>query len=238
MSPLLEIKDVEAGYGPFVVLHGVSLRVDRGEIVALVGPNGAGKTTTLKTIVGLTTLYRGRVVLDGRDVTREPPHARVGRGLALVPEGRGIFVPLTVLENLRLGAYSREARAKMDETLEMVFSVFPRLKERRNQIAGTLSGEESQMLAIGRALMSRPRVLLLDESSQGLAPKIVEELFEVFRRLNSEWGVTMLLVEQHVKRSLELANRAYVMESGRIVLEGESGELMRNEMLRKAYLVV
>lgn len=238
MSPLLEIKDVEAGYGPFVVLHGVSLRVDRDEIVALVGPNGAGKTTTLKTIVGLTTLYRGRVVLDGRDVTREPPHARVGRGLALVPEGRGIFVPLTVLENLRLGAYSREARAKMDETLEMVFSVFPRLKERRNQIAGTLSGGESQMLAIGRALMSRPRVLLLDEPSQGLAPKIVEELFEVFRRLNSEWGVTMLLVEQHVKRSLELANRAYVMESGRIVLEGESGELMRNEMLRKAYLVV
>lgn len=235
---LLELRGVEAGYGVFRVLHGVSLRVDEGEIVALVGPNGAGKTTTLRTIVGLATLFRGEVIFGGERIDRLSTHERVRKGIALVPEGRGIFAPLTVLENLYLGAYHEEARRKLSDSLEFVFALFPRLRERRNQVAGTLSGGESQMLAIGRALMSRPRVLLLDEPSLGLAPKVVMELFEVFRRLNEEWGMTILLVEQHVKRSLEISHRAYVMESGRIVLEGESSKLMSDERLRKAYLIV
>ncbi len=235
---ILKVENVEAGYGSFVVLHDISLNVSKGEIIALVGPNGAGKTTTLKTIMGLTTLYRGRIFFEGRDVTKTPTYDRVKAGLALVPEGREIFASLTVLENLYIGAYHREARQKLSDTLEMVFTIFPKLKERKNQKAGTLSGGESQMLAIGRALMSRPKVLLLDEPSQGLAPKIVMELFNIFKKLNSEWGLTLLIVEQHVKNSLELADRAYVMESGRIVLEGMSKKLINDERLKKAYLII
>lgn len=237
-NTLLELKDIEAGYGVFRVLHGVSLKVDKGEIVALVGPNGAGKTTTLKTIVGLTSLFKGEIVFDGSRIDEIPPHNRIKKGLALVPEGRGIFAPLTVLENLYLGAYHEEARQKLNDSLEMVFTIFPKLKERRNQVAGTLSGGESQMLAIGRALMSRPKILLLDEPSLGLAPKVVSELFETFKKLNEEWKVTLLLVEQHVKNSLEISHRAYVMESGKIVLEGESSTLISDERLRKAYLII
>ncbi len=237
-NTLLELKDIEAGYGVFRVLHGVSLEVGKGEIVALVGPNGAGKTTTLKTIAGLTNLFKGEIVFDGLRINDVPPHNRIRKGLALVPEGRGIFAPLTVLENLYLGAYHEEARQKLNDSLEMVFTIFPRLKERKNQIAGTLSGGESQMLAIGRALMSRPKILLLDEPSLGLAPKVVSELFEIFKRLNDEWKVTLLLVEQHVKNSLEISHRAYVMESGKIVLEGESSVLIDDERLRKAYLII
>jgi len=235
---MLKIENVEAGYGSFIVLHDVSLSVSKGEIVALVGPNGAGKTTALKTVMGLTTLYKGRILIEGKDVTKTPPHDRVKAGIALVPEGREIFAPLTVLENLYIGAYHKEARQKLSDTLEMVFTIFPRLKERMHQKAGTLSGGESQMLAIGRALMSRPKMLLLDEPSQGLAPKVVIEIFDIFKKLNSEWGLTLLIVEQHVKNSLELADRAYVMESGKIVLEGVSKELINDERLRKAYLII
>lgn len=237
-TALLEALDLSAGYGPFVILNDVSLRIFKGEIVALVGPNGAGKTTTLRTIMGLTTLYKGKIVLNGSDITKTSPHKRIELGVAMVPEGRGIFDTMTVIENLYMGAYNKRAREKLEESLEIVFSIFPRLKERKNQLAGTLSGGEAQMLAIGRALMARPKILLLDEPSQGLAPKVVIELFEIFKRLNREWDITLLLVEQHVKNALELADRAYVMETGRIILEGESKMLISDERLRKAYLVI
>jgi len=238
MPSLLELRNIEAGYNIFVILHGVSLRVDQGEIVALVGPNGAGKTTTLKTIMGLTTLFKGDILFENKSIVGLPVHKRVVQGIAMVPEGRELFNNLTVLENLYLGAYHGEARRKISETLEMVFNVFPRLKERLRQKAGTLSGGESQMLAIARALMSRPKLLLVDEMSQGLAPKLIEELFETIKKLNKEWPLTILLVEQHVKHSLEVADRGYVMESGRIVLEGEARQLLNDERLRKAYLIV
>jgi len=238
MPSLLELRNVEAGYNIFVILHGISLRVDEGEIVALVGPNGAGKTTTLKTIMGLTTLFKGDILFESKSIVGLPVHKRVVQGIAMVPEGRELFNNLTVLENLYLGAYHGEARRKISETLEMVFNVFPRLKERLRQKAGTLSGGESQMLAIARALMSRPKLLLVDEMSQGLAPKLIEELFETIKKLNKEWPLTILLVEQHVKHSLEVADRGYVMESGRIVLEGEARQLLNDERLRKAYLIV
>ncbi len=237
-NALLELVNIEAGYGVFRVLHNVSFKVCEGEVVALVGPNGAGKTTALKTVMGLTSLFKGDIKFNGSKINNVPPYERVKQGIVLVPEGRGIFAPLTVLENLYVGAYNEEARRRLSESLEMVFSIFPKLKERKNQIAGTLSGGESQMLAIGRALMSRPRILLLDEPSLGLAPKIVSELFEIFKKLNEEWKTTLLLVEQHVKNSLEISHRAYVMESGRIVLEGESSEVLKDERLRKAYLII
>jgi len=238
MPSLLELRNIEAGYNIFVILHGISLHVDEGEIVALVGPNGAGKTTTLKTIMGLTTLFKGDILFENKSIVGLPVHKRVVQGIAMVPEGRELFNNLTVLENLYLGAYHGEARRKISETLEMVFNVFPRLKERLRQKAGTLSGGESQMLAIARALMSRPKLLLVDEMSQGLAPKLIEELFETIKKLNKEWPLTILLVEQHVKHSLEVADRGYVMESGRIVLEGEARQLLNDERLRKAYLIV
>lgn len=237
-NALLELENIEAGYGVFRVLHDVSFKVYEGEAVALVGPNGAGKTTALKTVMGLTSLFKGNVMFSGSRINNVPSYERVKQGIVLVPEGRGIFAPLTVLENLYIGAYNEEARRRLNDSLEMVFSIFPKLKERKNQIAGTLSGGESQMLAIGRALMSRPRILLLDEPSLGLAPKIVSELFETFKKLNEEWKTTLLLVEQHVKNSLEISHRAYVMESGRIVLEGESSEVLKDERLRKAYLII
>ena len=236
-ASMLELKGIHAGYGEFRVLHDVNMHVDKGEIVALIGPNGAGKTTTLRTILGMTTLYEGKVFFKGEDITKVPTHKRVEKGIAMVPEGRGIFTPLTVYENLLAGAYIKRAEEKLQESLEFVFSLFPKLKERRNQIAGTLSGGEAQMLAIARALMSRPDVLLLDEPSLGLAPKIVLEVFDVIKKLREE-GMTILIVEQHVKNSLETADRAYVMETGRIVLEGEARSLLKDERLKKAYLVI
>jgi branched-chain amino acid transport system ATP-binding protein len=213
------------------------MHVDKGEIVALIGPNGAGKTTTLRTVLGMTTLYEGKVFFKGEDITKVPTHKRVEKGIAMVSEGRGIFTPLTVYENLLAGAYTKRAEEKLQDSLEFVFTLFPRLKERKNQIAGTLSGGEAQMLAIARALMSRPELLLLDEPSLGLAPKIVLEVFDVIKKLREE-GVTILIVEQHVKNSLETADRAYVMETGRIVLEGEARSLLKDERLKKAYLVI
>ena len=235
---LLELKNINAGYGEFRVLFDVNLNVEKGEIVALVGPNGAGKTTTLRTIMGMTTLYSGDIIYNGASIKKLPTHKRVELGINMVPEGRRIFKTLTVYENLVAGAYTKRAREKLDDTLEFVYSLFPRLKERRNQIAGTLSGGEAQMLAIARALMSLPEVLLLDEPSLGLAPKIVIEVFETVKRLRDEAGKTILLVEQHVKHSLELADRGYVIEQGRIVLEGEAKSLLTNEKLKKAYLIL
>ena len=236
-ASMLELKGIHAGYGEFRVLHDVNMHVEKGEIVALIGPNGAGKTTTLRTVLGMTTLYEGKVLFKGEDITKVPTHKRVEKGIAMVPEGRGIFTPLTVYENLLAGAYTKRAEEKLQESLEFVFTLFPRLKERKNQIAGTLSGGEAQMLAIARALMSRPELLLLDEPSLGLAPKIVLEVFDVIKRLREE-GMTILIVEQHVKNSLETADRAYVMETGRIVLEGEAKSLLKDERLKKAYLVI
>lgn len=236
-ASMLELKGIHAGYGEFRVLHDVNMRVEKGEIVALIGPNGAGKTTTLRTVLGMTTLYEGKVLFKGEDITKVPTHKRVERGIAMVPEGRGIFTPLTVYENLLAGAYTKRAEERLQDSLEFVFTLFPRLKERKNQIAGTLSGGEAQMLAIARALMSRPELLLLDEPSLGLAPKIVLEVFDVIKKLREE-GVTILIVEQHVKNSLETADRAYVMETGRIVLEGEAKSLLKDERLKKAYLVI
>lgn len=234
---MLELERVEAGYGKFRVLHGVDMYVDKGEIVALVGPNGAGKTTTLRTILGMTDLYSGVIRYQGKSITVLPTHKRVELGITMVPEGRGLFNYLTVYENLLAGAYTKEAWEKKEETLEWVFQLFPKLKERRNQIAGTLSGGEAQMLAIGRALMSRPKLLLMDEPSLGLAPIIVLEVFEIVKKLREE-GVTILLVEQHVKHSLEISDRAYVMEMGRIVMQGPARELLQSEELKKAYLAL
>lgn len=235
---ILELRNVEAGYGEFRVLHGITLKVEKGEIVALVGPNGAGKTTTLRTIMGLTTLYSGDIVFNGDSIRNLPTYRRVELGITMVPEGRRLFNSLTVYENLLAGAVTKRAKEKLEDSLEFVYTLFPRLKERWNQLAGTLSGGESQMLAIARALMARPQLLLLDEPSLGLAPKIVLTIFDVIRKLRDEGGMTIVLVEQHVKNSLEIAERGYVMELGRIVLEGEAKRLLADERLRKAYLII
>ncbi len=233
---MLELKNVYAGYGEFRVLFDVSLEVNEKEFVALIGPNGAGKTTTLRTIMGLTTLYSGDVIFNGESIVNLPTHKRVEKGITMVPEGRRVFPTLTVLENLVIGAYTKKAREKIEDSLEIVYNVFPRLKERRDQLARTLSGGEAQMLAIGRALMSRPEILLLDEPSLGLAPNIVLLIFETLKKLQEEAETTILLVEQHVYHSLKVSDRAYILETGKIVLKGDSKELLENENVKKAYL--
>lgn len=238
VEEVLTLEGINAGYGEFHVLFDVNLKVCKGEIVALVGPNGAGKTTTLRTIMGMTTLYSGKISLNGQDITHIPTHKRIELGITMIPEGRRVFKTLTVYENLLAGALTRKAQKRFQENLELVFNLFPRLKERRNQVAGTLSGGEAQMLAIARALMSDPDILLLDEPSLGLAPKIVIQVFDVVKKLREEAGKTILLVEQHVKNSLEIADRAYVLEQGKIVLEGEAKQLLTDERLRKAYLIL
>jgi len=238
VEPLLESKNIHAGYGEFRVLHGIDMVVNPGEIVAVIGPNGAGKTTLLKTIMGLTTLYEGRVLFNKHDLTKTSPDRRVKAGLVLVPEGRGLFPNLTVRENLLLGAYTISSRSEVEERLKTVYELFPRLKERENQRAGSLSGGEAQMLAIARGLMSSPKLLMLDEPSLGLAPKIVAEVFEVIKKLRVEKNITILLVEQHVKESLELADRAYIIQGGRIIASGKSEELRNLEELRRIYLAV
>jgi branched-chain amino acid transport system ATP-binding protein len=226
---------VDAYYKDLQALWGVSLRVGEGELVALVGPNGAGKTTTLKCISGLLKPASGSVSFDGRSLAKEPAHRIVGLGISQVPEGGRIFTGLTVLENLELGAFGAKARRVKDESLRWVFSIFPRLQERQNQRAGTLSGGERQMLAIGRGLMSKPRLLLLDEPSFGLAPLLVEHIFEMIGEINRQ-GVTVLLVEQNVRAALELTQRAFVIENGRIVGEGCGEDLLSFESVRSAYL--
>ena len=231
---MLEITDLQVAYGEIQALKGVSLSVGRGEIVTLLGNNGAGKTTTLKTISGLLRPRRGRVALEGQSLVGLPPHRIVELGIAHAPEGRKIFARLTVRENLQMGAYARTDHA-VAEDLERVFALFPRLEERVSQVAGTLSGGEQQMLAIGRALMARPRVLLLDEPSMGLAPLLVEQIYETIRDINRQ-GTTILLVEQNAAMALSIATRGYVLESGSIVMQDHAASLMANEAGRKAYL--
>jgi len=232
----LVLERLESGYGKLKVLFGVSLRVEKNTVTALLGSNGAGKTTTLLTAMGVVKPWAGRVFLDGKDVTDVPPHKKVELGMALVPEGRRLFADMTVEENLLMGAYTKRAREKVLDTLEWVYSLFPRLRERRRQKAGTMSGGEQQMLAIARALMARPRVLLIDEPSAGLAPKVVADLFQTISQLRSEMSV--LLVEQNVAVALEISDYAYVLENGRIVLQGTPSELAENQHVKRAYLGV
>lgn len=235
-SPLLELEAVHTYYGKIHALKGISLTVNRGEIVTLIGSNGAGKSTTLRTISGLLRPQQGDVRLRGQSMTRMPPHKVVEAGIGHVPEGRGVFPALTVLENLEMGAYLLTDRSEVKQRLEQVFTTFPRLKERIAQKGGTLSGGEQQMLAIGRALMQRPAVLLLDEPSMGLAPLLVEEIFHTIERLNQEQDTTILLVEQNAQSALQVANRAYVLETGVISISGDAKELLADERVIEAYL--
>ena len=232
---MLEINDLSVNYGGIKALQQVSLRVETGEIVTLIGANGAGKTTTLKTISRILTAKTGRIIYQGQDITHLPPHEIVKRGIAHSPEGRRILARQTVLTNLQLGAYTRSDRLGVKSDIEEQLQLFPRLSERREQLAGTLSGGEQQMLAIARALMSRPKLLLLDEPSLGLAPQIVREIFSIIRKLN-ESGVTILLVEQNAHLALETANRGYVLEAGRLTMAGKAGDLLRDERVKQAYL--
>ncbi|MCA2642343.1 MULTISPECIES: ABC transporter ATP-binding protein [unclassified Microcystis] len=232
---MLEISDLSVNYGGIKALQQVSLRVETGEIVTLIGANGAGKTTTLKTISRILTAKTGRIIYQGQDITHLPPHEIVKRGIAHSPEGRRILARQTVLTNLQLGAYTRSDRLGVKSDIEEQLQLFPRLSERREQLAGTLSGGEQQMLAIARALMSRPKLLLLDEPSLGLAPQIVREIFSIIRQLN-ESGVTILLVEQNANLALETANRGYVLEAGRLTIAGEAGDLLKDERVKQAYL--
>ncbi len=232
---LLKVEGLEASYGELKVLWGIDLEVDRGEIVAVVGPNGAGKTTLLRTIVGLLREDKGDIIFEGEKINDLPAYERVRRGISLVPEGGELFPYMTVQENLDIGAYLPEARKKYEENLEFIYTLFPRLKERRNQLAGTLSGGERQMLAIARALMSSPKLLMFDEPSLGLAPNLAVNVLKTIKELNKE-GYTILLVEQNVKLALEISSRGYVIENGRIVLSDESKKLLGNPHVRKAYL--
>ncbi|MEV5819422.1 ABC transporter ATP-binding protein [Micromonospora harpali] len=234
---LLEIKDLTLLYGRIQALHGISLVVNEGEVVALIGANGAGKTTTMRAISGLRPVAQGSIVFDGTDVTRMRADLRVTRGIGQAPEGRGVFPGMTVLENLEMGAYTRRDKAEIAKDMAMVLDLFPRLAERRKQAGGTLSGGEQQMLAVGRALMARPRLLLLDEPSMGLAPKLIQQIFEIITRIN-EQGTTILLVEQNAQQALSRAHRGYVLETGRIVKEGTGQDLLHDPAVKEAYLGV
>jgi branched-chain amino acid transport system ATP-binding protein len=232
---LLEVKELNVYYGAIHALQGISFSVDEGEIVTLIGANGAGKSTTLKTVSGLLRPRRGSIRFDGRDMVSLAAEEIVTRGVVHVPEGRKIFAPLTVLENLQMGAYTRKDKAEIERSMQRVFTSFPRLRERLSQLGGTLSGGEQQMLAVARGLMARPRLLLLDEPSMGLAPILVEEIFEIIREINRQ-GTTILLVEQNANMALQVANRGYVLETGRIALEGKAGDLLHNPQVIQAYL--
>ncbi len=232
---LLEVEDLHVSYGAIRALHGVSFRVEKGEIVTLIGANGAGKSTTLRTISGLLLADRGRIVYDGTDITNMGADRIVQLGIVQVPEGRKIFAPLTVRENLEMGAFTRRDKREIEESMEFVFNLFPRLRERAEQLGGTLSGGEQQMLAVARALMAKPRLLLMDEPSMGLAPILVEEIFNIIQRINQE-GVTILLVEQNAHMALSVAHRGYVLETGVIQMEGTAAELRDNPRVREAYL--
>lgn len=233
---LLEVHDLEVCYGVIRALHGISFEVNQGEIVTLIGANGAGKTTTMQSVVGLIPKKSGTVAFDGQDITKTPCHKIVHLGMTQVPEGRRIFQELSVYENLLMGAYSmKKDQADFKKDIEMVYERFPRLAERKHQIAGTLSGGEQQMLAIGRALMSHPKLLMLDEPSMGLSPLLVDEVFKIIKDINKD-GTTILLVEQNAGKSLAISDRAYVLENGKIVLSGTGNELASSEMVKKAYL--
>ena len=232
---MLEVKDLQVFYGMIQAIKGISFEVNEGETVALIGANGAGKTTTLHTITGLLSPKKGSVVFEGKEITKVPAHKIVSLGMAHVPEGRRVFAQLSVYQNLKMGAYTRKDKAEIDEMLETVYKRFPRLKERQNQMAGTLSGGEQQMLAMGRALMSKPKIVLLDEPSMGLSPILVNEIFDIIQSLNKA-GTTVLLVEQNAKKALSIADRAYVLETGRIVQSGDAQVLLNDESIKKAYL--
>jgi len=235
-SSLLRVTDLTTHYGPIQALYGVSLEVNEGELVAMVGANGAGKTTLLHTLSSIRKASSGQIHFDGRNITRQPPHKIVAAGVCQVPEGRQVFAPLSVEDNLRLGAYGlRKEKAWVEEELQRIYNLFPILQDKREQTAGTLSGGQQQMLAIGRALLGRPRLLLLDEPSMGLAPLLVEEIFRIIRELNDK-GVTILLVEQNARAALGIADRGYVLETGRVVLADSADALLADEAVRKAYL--
>ena len=232
---MLEVRDLEVYYGVIQALKGISFDVNQGEIVALIGANGAGKTTTLHTVTGLLSARSGHIIYEGTDITRVPGYKLVSMGIAHVPEGRRVFSTLSVLQNLKLGAYTRKDKAEMEATLNMIYERFPRLKERVNQPAGTLSGGEQQMLAMGRALMSNPKLLMLDEPSMGLAPILVEQIFDIIKNLHKA-GTTILLVEQNAQAALSVADRGYVLETGKIVTTGTGAELLASPAIKKAYL--
>lgn len=235
MESMLKIEDLEVFYGFIQAIKGISFEVNQGEVIALIGANGAGKTTILHTITGLLNAAKGSVYFEGKDITKVPAHQIVSMGMAHVPEGRRVFAQLSVLQNLKMGAYTRKDKTEILNNLDMVFTRFPRLKERQNQMAGTLSGGEQQMLAMGRALMSNPKIILMDEPSMGLSPIFVNEIFDIIAKVKSD-GTTVLLVEQNAKKALGIADRAYVLETGKIVLTGNANELLNNESIKKAYL--
>ena len=232
---LLEVKNLEVSYGVIRALKSISFHVDEGEIVSLIGANGAGKTTTMQSIMGLIPIKSGTVIYDGKDITKTPGYKLVSLGMSQVPEGRRVFQELTVYENLVLGAYTKKDKAKIKEDIEEICTMFPRLGERRKQVAGTLSGGEQQMLAMGRAMMSHPKLLMLDEPSMGLSPLLVDQVFDIIKDYHTQ-GVTVLLVEQNAKKALSIADRAYVLETGSITLEGKASELLDNDDIKKAYL--
>lgn len=232
---MLEVKDIEVFYGVIQAIKGISFEVNEGEVIALIGANGAGKTTTLQTITGLISPKKGQIFFEGQEITHVPAHKIVSMGMAHVPEGRRVFAQLSVLDNLKLGAFTRKDKEEIEETLIRVYKRFPRLEERKNQIAGTLSGGEQQMLAMGRALMSHPKLIVMDEPSMGLSPIYVNEIFDIIQSINKD-GTTVLLVEQNAKKALSIANRAYVLETGTIALSGDARELMNDDSVKKAYL--
>ena len=232
---MLEVRDLNVYFGVIQAIKNISFDVDKGEVVALIGANGAGKTTTLHTVSGLLAPKSGSIVLNGKELTKVPAHKIVSMGMAHVPEGRRVFAALSVFDNLKMGAYTRKDKKETEQTLEMVFEYFPRLKERKNQVAGTLSGGEQQMLAMGRALMSKPSIVLMDEPSMGLSPLYVGEIFEIIKQVKKE-GTTVLLVEQNANMALQVADRAYVLETGKIIMDGKASDLMNDERVRKAYL--
>ena len=232
---MLEVKDLEVYYGMIQAIRGISFEVNEGEIVSLIGANGAGKTTILHTITGLLSPKKGSVLFEGKEITKIPAHKIVSLGMAHVPEGRRVFAQLSVYQNLKMGAYTRKDKDELEKTLETVYKRFPRLEERKNQLAGTLSGGEQQMLAMGRALMSHPRIILMDEPSMGLSPILVNEIFDIIQSVSAS-GTTVLLVEQNAKKALSIADRAYVLETGNIVMTADAKELMNDDSIKKAYL--
>lgn len=232
---MLEIKNLEVSYGMIKAIKGISFEVNEGEVIALIGANGAGKTTTLHTITGLLPAKAGSIVFNGKELTKTPAHKIVSMGMAHVPEGRRVFQQLTVYENLMMGAYTRKDRKEIADSLARVYKRFPRLEERKTQVAGTLSGGEQQMLAMGRALMSKPHIILMDEPSMGLSPLYVNEIFDIIKEVSAD-GTTVLLVEQNAKKALSIANRAYVLETGTIALSGDAKVLMNDDSVKKAYL--
>ena len=232
---MLEVKDLQVYYGMIQAIKGISFEVNQGEVIALIGANGAGKTTILHTVTGLIAPKTGSIMFEGQDITKIPAHKIVSMGMAHVPEGRRVFAQLSVYDNLKMGAYTRTDKNEIEESLEMVYKRFPRLEERKNQMAGTLSGGEQQMLAMGRALMSKPKIILMDEPSMGLSPIFVNEIFDIIQEVSAS-GTTVLLVEQNAKKALSIADRAYVLETGNIALEGDAKVLMNDDSIKKAYL--